>query len=185
LMHRNLETCDIPIEIYEYDAYAFDDLIDKFRNAFIYDNIRDLEKSTGLKKNIIAKINNILESQDLNSLIQLDKVKGIGEETVKACFQFAMHLETKRKATSYDIFSSVNLQTQELRKTPTIEIPKRNGKKPEISLADKLVLTGLDEQTILKIENKEEEISIKAIKVYCNALKLNFTDFVERNYATV
>jgi len=185
LMHQYLEVCDIPIEIYEYDGYASDDLIDKFRNAFLYSNIKELEKLTGLKKNTLTKLKDVLENQDLNSLIQLDKVKGIGKETVKTCFQFAMSLKTKPQVVSQDIFSSVNLALQDLQKTPKVEIPKINGKKTEISLQDKLVLTGLDEETISKIENKEYEVSIGAIVKYCSALKLNLPDFVAKNYATI
>ena len=185
LMHQYLEFCDIPIEIYEYDAYASDDLLDTFRNVIIYGNIKELEKLTGLKKNILTKLKDVLENNDLHSLIQLDKVKGIGEETVKTCFQFAMSQKTKPQAISQDIFGSINLQKQEFQKAPKNDVPQINGKTAKITLNEKLILTGLDEQTINKIENKEEEISIKAIKAYCFALKLNFVDFISRNYVTV
>lgn len=166
LMHEYLDTCDIPIEVYEYEAKASDDLIDKLRDVFIYTNsMTHLEKMTGIKSNTLKKIKDVLEKQELNSLIQLDKIKGIGEDTVKSCFKFAMGLKTKLIAKEQDIFSSANTNN-------------------EITLAEKLRLTNLDEQTIFKIENKEEEISIKTIKIYCKALKFNFTDFIAKNYAT-
>lgn len=186
LMQQYLSSCDIPIEVYEYDGQAHDDLIDKFRNAFIYDSLKELEKATDLKPNVIKKVKSVLENQDLNSLIQLDKVKGIGEETVKACYQFAMKLKTKPKAQqviSQDIFSITEPQKQEITQKP--KPIKANGTKTEFDLSEKVILTGLDVQTIQKIETKEEEVSIKAIKVYCKAMKLNFTDFIAKNYTTV
>jgi O-acetyl-ADP-ribose deacetylase (regulator of RNase III)/transcriptional regulator with XRE-family HTH domain len=186
LMQQYLSSCDIPIEVYEYDGQAYDDLIDKFRNAFIYDSLKELEKATGLKPNTLKKVKSVLENQDFNSLIQLDKVKGIGEETVKACYQFAMKLKTKPKAQqaiAQDIFSIAEPQKQEITEKPKPN--KVNGTKTEFDLSEKVTLTGLDVQTIEKIESKEEEVSIKAIKAYCQALKLNFAEFVAKNYATI
>lgn len=180
LMYQYLKNCDIPIEIYEYDFDASDDLIECFRDAFAWTDLEDIEKITGIKKNALNKIKDGLKNPNLKSLIQINKIKGIGEETVSACFQFAINLKTSSKESLKKSFSNSNMQEQKIVKVPD----KTKSEKFAITLAEKLTLTGLDEQTILKIENKEEEISIKALKTYCNALKLSFTDFISKNYTT-
>jgi O-acetyl-ADP-ribose deacetylase (regulator of RNase III) len=116
LMYKYLENCDIPIEIYHYNPQASDDLIDTFRNAFTHNSMKELEMMIGLNKNTLIKLKDILDNQNLNSLIQLDNIKGIGKETVKKSFQFALKQKNKPQMVIQDIFSSVNLPIQNLSK---------------------------------------------------------------------
>jgi O-acetyl-ADP-ribose deacetylase (regulator of RNase III) len=109
LMYSYLELCRIPVEIYDYDACACDDLVDKLRNAFAGNSLKELEEATGLNGKTLIRIKSVLEDQDMNSLIQLHGVKGLGEKTVGACFQFAMKLKTESRVVSPDIFSNMDI----------------------------------------------------------------------------
>lgn len=177
LMQTYLSQCDIPVEIYEYSFDASDDLIDKFRELFIYNNIKDLEKITHFKKNVITKLKEVFEKRELSGLIQLSKIKGLGEETLKACYKIAMDLKNKPKFIIEDIFTSANLEKENIEKDILL-FPKEEN----TSLLNKLQLTGLDEQTILKIEQKEKGITIDALINYCKGLKLDLIEFFTKNY---
>lgn len=45
-----------------------------------------------------------------------------------------------------------------------------------------MLMTGLDEQTILKIESKSENITVLDLKIYCAGLKLSFKTYFVNNY---
>ena len=92
MMKEYLRRADIPIEIYEYTAGAKDDLIDGFRDSLLYGK-NEFKKSTGLTETQVEKIRDAVLNREMSSLIGLTKVKGIGEETIKECFQFAMKVK--------------------------------------------------------------------------------------------
>ncbi len=183
LMEKYLSACEIPIEVYEYDGQAQDDLIENFRYAFMYESLKSLTSLTGLKTNTLKRIKAILEEENIHNLIQFHKAKGIGEETLKVCYQFAMKLKAKSqeqiviKQTMFTTNQSFNKGLPKTPKLPTINTAI-NG----FGLSEKVLLTGLDVQTIERIENKEEDVSIKAIKIYCSALNINFKEFIVNNY---
>lgn len=186
LMEKYLSVCEIPIEIYEYDGQAKDDLIENFHYAFMYQSLKELTSLTGLKINVLKKIKTILEEQNIHSLIQLHKAKGIGEETLKSCFQFAMKLKAEpqeRIVVKQTMFNTNQTTNKGLPKTP--KIPTINTAINGYGLSEKVLLTGLDVQTIEKIENKEEDVSIKAIKTYCLALNINLKEFIVNNYVGI
>ena len=180
LMKKHLSDCDIPIEIYEYDTHASDNLINPFKDAFMFSSVAELQKQTELGEKTVLNIKEILEHQELDNLIHLHKIKGIGQKTVLACFKFAMNLINTPQPFTQDIFST---KSKNVEKLPSKQPPtKVIGNKMEISLEEKRTLTGLDEQTIFRIENKEQEISIGEIRTYCSGLKISLLDFVAKNY---
>jgi len=89
LMTDYLGRTDIPIEIYEYTASAKDDLLAPFTEGILY-NKKEFKNTTGLSDAQVEKLRQAISENELNSLIQLTTVKGLGEETIKASFQFAM-----------------------------------------------------------------------------------------------
>ena len=124
IMKGYLELCDIPVEIYEYDSNSADDLFKNFSDTFLNNDIKSLERLTGFKSNVIKKLKDLLEKRNIISLIQLDKMKGIGEETVKACYQFAMRVKFQPIELTNDIFSSIN-------KENSLITPKIGASQPE------------------------------------------------------
>lgn len=91
IMERYLSRCDIPVEIYQYDAQAADDLISSAREVFTFGKATDIAKKTGIDAKTVSKIQNALENSNVYSLIQLSKVKGIGEATLEKCFQVVIN----------------------------------------------------------------------------------------------
>lgn len=160
MMKGYLELCDIPVEIYEYDFEAPDDLFQNFRDAFFKHDIKSLEKLTGFKPNVIKKLKEILEKRNMVSLIQLDKIKGIGEETVKLCYQFAMRIKSQPNLIPNDIFSSSKTNLS----TPQIIIPQHKLKRSsgETNQSQK----DIDDSKNV-IENSNVLTNNKLFVVYC------------------
>lgn len=91
LMEHYLSQCDIPVEIYDYDPNASDDLFELFKSKW-----NDIPQSE--KKNVIGirtmkqieTIDNAVNSDSVKSLISLIEYKGIGLKTMEQCFQLVM-----------------------------------------------------------------------------------------------
>lgn len=176
MMQHYLQACKIPVEIYEYTPEAEDDLLVKLRQAFTRHTPTELEKLTGLKKNTMSRVKDVIESERMHSLIQLHKVKGIGEETLKICFQFAMRYQPVQ-----DIFTipvTPNLQAPEIKEA--IADNNSVNYEHELSLADKLTLTGLTEDTIFTIEKKPYEAKVGELVEYCSKLNINILEFITK-----
>jgi O-acetyl-ADP-ribose deacetylase (regulator of RNase III) len=90
LMLDYLGGCDIPIEIYEYDPLAADDLIETFAQAFENTDFELLSQRLGVSLPILEKIARLLDTQKLPSLIQLTKMRELSETTIAGCFQLAI-----------------------------------------------------------------------------------------------
>ena len=92
VMRKNLNKCDIPVEIYRYDKKAADDLYVAFRNKLPADlDDASVREATGLHVNTLRKVREALKREhDINSLSQLASVKGIGLKTVEQCFRYVM-----------------------------------------------------------------------------------------------
>lgn len=93
LLYKYLNKIDIPVEIYQFEADAPDDLFESFSKAFQSQNILDLKKNTMLKADKITKIKGIIDNQEINNMGQLSTYKGIGETTIQKCFDFAMRID--------------------------------------------------------------------------------------------
>jgi O-acetyl-ADP-ribose deacetylase (regulator of RNase III) len=84
-MIKYLSKCDIPIEVYDYDPTAPDDLFETFKN-----NWRKLSQQD------IRKINEVLENPEVYSMVTLVSYDGIGEKTLQKAFDFAMNYKQEK-----------------------------------------------------------------------------------------
>lgn len=102
LMCTYLRKCDIPIEIYEYDASAPDDLFEKFKenwNKIPDNNKKDILTDVNTKGRITQKqidiINQAVSSDSVKSMITLIESDGIGIKTMEKCFNLVMGLSSR------------------------------------------------------------------------------------------
>jgi O-acetyl-ADP-ribose deacetylase (regulator of RNase III) len=92
LMQHYLGQCNIPIEIYEYDPLASDDLFDIFKSK--WNTIPEAEKKlvTGIRtQKQIDTIHTAVNSESVQSMIALIEYKGIGLVTMEKCFKLVMN----------------------------------------------------------------------------------------------
>ena len=90
-MLRYLSACDIPVEIYDYDPSAPDDLFEKFKST--WQSISDSEKKACGIRSItqIRAINKALEDESIKSMIALINYDGVGMKTMEGCFKLVMN----------------------------------------------------------------------------------------------
>jgi O-acetyl-ADP-ribose deacetylase (regulator of RNase III) len=96
LMYSFLGKCHIPIEIYEYNPFASDDLFETFRAK--WNTIPEIEKktATGIRtQKQIDTINTAVNSESVKSMIALIEYDGIGLKTMEKCFKLVMNLNIK------------------------------------------------------------------------------------------
>ncbi len=91
VMTKYLSKVHIPVEIYKYDPYAYDDLFLQFKNIFLNTDVAKLKDRTKLKSNYIEKLRIALFDDSIRSLSRLAAVDGIGIKTLEKSFQFAMN----------------------------------------------------------------------------------------------
>lgn len=91
IMIKYLSKCDIPIEIYDYDPLAPDDLFDNFKSVWKRLSLEEIKASTGIQPQYIRKINEVLENPEVYSMVTLVSYDGIGEKTLQKAFDFAMN----------------------------------------------------------------------------------------------
>ena len=91
IMTKYLSRCDIPVEIYEYDPSASDDLFETFKST--WQSMSDVDrKACGLKSiTQIKAINAALEDSSVQSMIALINHKGVGMKTLECCFKLIMN----------------------------------------------------------------------------------------------
>ncbi len=90
IMTRHLQSCDIPVEIYKYDPFAFDDLYFEFKSKMLSFTNKDLKELIGLKIIYIDRIKRALENENIHSLSQLASTKGIGIISLEKIFAFIL-----------------------------------------------------------------------------------------------
>ena len=91
LMHKYLEQCDIPIEIYEYDPLAPDDMFEDFMLKWIDISHSEKIKILGSRSSKqIEIIDKAIHEDNIKSMIALIEYQGIGFTTMQKCFNFAM-----------------------------------------------------------------------------------------------
>lgn len=88
IMESYLRHCSIPIEIYQYDPMATDDVFDKFKERIGSLDLQVLKRRTGLRIDYIERIREALKNPDLRQLNQLAQVQGIGDKTLEKAFAF-------------------------------------------------------------------------------------------------
>lgn len=90
VMQGYFSQCNIPIEIYDYDPNAADDLFEDFKKIW-YSIDTGEKKKCGLR-NItqINAINTALDDEAIKSMIALINYEGVGIKTMEACFKIVM-----------------------------------------------------------------------------------------------
>jgi O-acetyl-ADP-ribose deacetylase (regulator of RNase III) len=91
LMLEFLEECQIPIEIWEYDPSAPDDLFERFSLKWKSIDLLHIQKTTGIRRDRINTISNIIEKGEVKSMIDLINEPGIGLVTMERCYSFIMN----------------------------------------------------------------------------------------------
>jgi O-acetyl-ADP-ribose deacetylase (regulator of RNase III)/DNA-binding Xre family transcriptional regulator len=177
IMERYLSQCDIPIEIYEFDPYAEDDLIHLTQDLFSRGKPKDVAKTTDISLTVVNKIKKALEG-NINSLSQLAKVKGIGETTLEKLYQIVLHQTKRPKVITQELFDT----PKELNGTKTHVKLEKKEKLSDLPFSEKVALTGLDVNTVFNIEHEDENVTIKDLKTYCRQLKINPKHFIDRYF---
>lgn len=86
-----LSQCDIPVEIYEYDAMAPDDLFEVFKSK--WNAMTNLDRKTRLgirQQKQLDTIDQAVNVDKVNSMIALISYPGIGIKTMESCFRTVM-----------------------------------------------------------------------------------------------
>ena len=96
LMINYLSQCNIPIEIYDYDPMASDDLFETFKEKWFSIPSNELKKVTQIRqKKQIDIIDNALRCDNLKSMISLISYPGIGIKTMERCFKVVMGFQNQ------------------------------------------------------------------------------------------
>lgn len=96
LMIKYLSRCDIPIEVYDYDPSAPDDLFKTFKKNWKKLSQQEIKTATGIQPQYVRKINEVLENPEVYSMVTLVSYDGIGEKTLKKAFDFAMNYKQEK-----------------------------------------------------------------------------------------
>lgn len=92
LMLRYLEPCDIPIEIYEYDPSAPDDLFESFKAKWNSIHPADRKNITGIRtKKQLQSLDEQINNPETKSMMQLLNIDGVGYKTMACCFDVVMN----------------------------------------------------------------------------------------------
>jgi O-acetyl-ADP-ribose deacetylase (regulator of RNase III) len=96
LMHNYLGQCDIPIEIYEYDPLAPDDLFETFKKKWNIIKPTNRKTITGIRtQKQIETITEAVNSEEVKSMMALIEYDGIGLKTMEKCFKLIINLNIK------------------------------------------------------------------------------------------
>lgn len=96
MMYRYLEQCDIPVEIYEYDPLAPDDLFESFKRQWNIIPTSDKKTRIGIRtQKQIETIDRAVNEDNVKSMISLIEYKGIGLATMQKCFQLVMNFQNE------------------------------------------------------------------------------------------
>lgn len=91
---------DLHVEVYRYDPKAKDDLFEHFKARLLGENPVQIQQVSGLKPNVLERLQEALQRDDIHQLNQLLKVKGVGPVTLEKAFRFAQAPED----TATDLF---------------------------------------------------------------------------------
>lgn len=98
VMRSYLERCDIPVEIYQYDPTAVDDLFLEFQQKLVSNRDQTLlAKNMDVRVDRLNSIMNILNDADnpIKSLTKLATVPGVGSKTLEKCFRYVMDVPSR------------------------------------------------------------------------------------------
>lgn len=92
IMFEYLSQCDIPVEIYEYDPLASDDLFENFKSKWNKISPKNKKKKIGIRTvKQIDIIDKAVNEDGVKSMIALIEYKGIGLTTMQKCFALVMN----------------------------------------------------------------------------------------------
>ena len=166
IMISYLSQCDIPVEIYKFDPSAKDNLIELAREIFENGtNSKSLQKY-GINSRTFNKIKKAIQENNVNSMNQLSRVKGVGESTMEKCYKFLIiYKQSAQKVVTPDLFSSANV-LDNLQKEPIKNFES-------LSANEIANITGLNKEIIIKIETTKDDVTIGEIRDYCKKLNLD------------
>lgn len=78
IMESYLKDCSIPVEIYQYDPNAPDDLFPDLKAKFTSLTDKEIIEITGLSQISLAKVRMAIEQPEVQSLMSFLAIKGIG-----------------------------------------------------------------------------------------------------------
>lgn len=102
IMVSHLNRCEIPVEIWHYDPFAYDDLYVKFRESWMLETDSELSRNSKLRVDFVRKMRQALCREDIRSLSGLLKVEGIGEKTLEKAFNCALNEDSSQGRLSFD-----------------------------------------------------------------------------------
>lgn len=90
LMEEYLGKCELEIEIYEYVPEAEDGNYELFAANWLRLSQEEIKNASGIRKDRVAKITDVLKSGRVRSMIDLINVNGVGLDTLERCFHFVI-----------------------------------------------------------------------------------------------
>jgi len=106
LMSKRLSSCDIPIRIYQYSSTAADDLYDRFKSFILTESLEVISRQTKIRSNILRKVHQALESEEICQMNQLARVPGIGAKTMEALFGYVSDTSAQGRLTQGEFLLS-------------------------------------------------------------------------------
>ena len=104
IMKKYLSQIDIPVEIWYFDPTAKDDLYEDFKDKFLNFDIEIIKEQSGLRKDLIKKIQLALQREEINSLSGLLREKGIGVTTLEKSFNFIKNYRYKKETNLFECY---------------------------------------------------------------------------------
>ena len=93
IMKKYLDKIDINVEIWHFDPNAKDDLYEEFREKFLNLDEVLIKEQSKLRVDLIRRIKEALNINDIHSMSGLLMVKGIGDVSLEKSFRFIKDFE--------------------------------------------------------------------------------------------
>ena len=103
LMQDYLKDCMIPVEIYQYDPTASDDLFIQFRQRILESSDAEIMQQSGLRKQALNKLAVALGDNKVCTISQLATIPGIGAVTLEKAFALMRMPETSQQQSLFDL----------------------------------------------------------------------------------
>lgn len=113
IMQHYLEQCHCDVEIWHFDPLAEDDLYASFKTLFSKLDDVTLQKESGLRPNIILKIRDAIECENIHSISGMLRIKGVGEVSLEKLFHYVIHA-SKRPLSLFDFDEPSSLNSSQI-----------------------------------------------------------------------
>jgi O-acetyl-ADP-ribose deacetylase (regulator of RNase III) len=94
IMRAYLSECSIPIEIYEYDPYASDDLLPVLKRLAGKHDIEEMARAAGVRVRVMQQVVSEITLEHITQMAQLETVRGVGETALESLYQYVMNSNT-------------------------------------------------------------------------------------------